>query len=165
MNVDELDHFYRRIGAAIWHLQYLEDVLVNFLVAKIVDQRRSDGQTVTSADARVLLTQKRRMTLGPLIQACIEGNIIRLELQPRFEAFKQGRHWLVHRSMVEDGDHLYADADRDAVFSRIMSVQEEALSLKKFVFADFESWISAQGVDLNMAQDRAENALRKLKGM
>ena len=104
MNADELADFYRRIGAALWHLQYLEDILVSFLVMKIIHERRCAGQTVTASEAQTLLADKRRITLGPLIEACSSRKIIRLEHQARFETFKIERHWLVHRSLVESGD-------------------------------------------------------------
>jgi len=165
MNAEELDHFYRRIGAALWHVQYLEDVLVTFLVAKLLDQRRSSGNTFTQTDAETLLTQKRRVTLGPLIQACIGQNIIALPLQARFEVFKEDRHWLVHRSMVESGDDLYTDGDRDTVLRRIMTLQQEAIALKKLIVADFQSQMASRGVDVQAALRQGEESLRKLKGL
>jgi hypothetical protein len=164
MNAEELDFFYRRIGAALWHIQYLEDVLVTFLVAVLVDQRRSSGESVAQDDAEALLAQKRKVTLGPLIQTCISQKVIPLPLQARFDLFKEERHWLVHRSMVESGDELYSDAARDAVFRRIITVQQEAIALKKLVVSDFESWMSARGVDPQAAQRLAEESIRKLKG-
>jgi len=164
MNAEELDEFYRRVGAAIWHVQYLEDVLVSFLAMKLLGPKRSDGQAISAAEMDALLTQKRKLTLGPLIQACIGQNIITPALEPRFEIFKTDRHWLVHRSVVESGDGLYNGEARDAVFSRIFSVQEEAISLKKLIGAGLETWLSAQGVDVDAAARQGEDVLRKLKG-
>jgi hypothetical protein len=164
MNADELDEFYRRVGAAIWHVQYLEDVLVSFLAMKILGPKRSGGQAISAAELDALLAQKRRLTLGPLIQACIGENIITPALEPRFDTFKTDRHWLVHRSVVESGDDLYNDDARGAVFKRIFSVQEEAISLKKLVGADLKTWLNAQRVDVEAAVNEGEDALRKLKG-
>jgi hypothetical protein len=163
MNAEELDFFYRRIGAALWHIQYLEDVLVTFLVAVLVEQRRSSGESVAHADGKALLAQKRKVTLGPLIQSCISKKVIPPPLHARFDQFKEERHWLVHRSMVESGDELYSDAARDAVFRRIMTVQQEAIALKKLVVGDFESWMAARGVDPQAAQRMAEESIQKLK--
>ena len=165
MNADELADFYRRIGAALWHLQCFEDVLVSFLAMKLIHELRCAGQTVTSSDAQTLLADKRRITVGPLIEACSSRKIIRPENRARFEAFKNERHWLVHRSMVESGDDLYDDATRESVLSRIAAVQEEAISLKGLAFRDCESWVAAHGVDLDAAQDQAECAMRKLRGV
>ncbi len=164
MNAEELADFYRRIGSAIWHLQCLEDVLVNFLTVKIIHERRCARQTVTESDARALLAEKRRITLGPLIESCTSKKIIAPALQSRFEAYKLERHWLVHRSMVESGDDLYATDTRDAVFTRISALQEEAISLKKIAVRDLEAWMEAHGVDTDAAQNQAEEAIRKLQG-
>jgi hypothetical protein len=165
VNADELADFYRRIGSAVWHLQCLEDVLVNFLTAKIIHERRCAGQTVTESDAQVLLAEKRRITLGPLVESCTSKKIISPQLKQRFEAFTQERHWLVHRSMVESGDDLYASEARDVVFARVATVQAEAVSLKKLVFQDLEVWMEAHGVDTDVAENQAEEALRKLQGL
>lgn len=165
VNAEELDYFYRTIGAAVWHVQYLEDVLVTYLVAALLDQRRSSGTAFTKADWETLLAQKRKMTLGMLIQACTAQKIIPLPLQQRFDLFKEDRHWLVHRSVVESGDDLYADAARNAVFHRVAMVQQEAINLKKLIDAEFEAWMAAHGVDPQAAQRDAEAALRKLKGL
>lgn len=165
MSADELADFYQRIGAALWHLQYLEDVLVNFLVMKIMHERRCAGRTVTASDARTLLADKRRVTIGPLIGDCSSRKIIRPEYQARFEAFKIERHWLVHRSLVESGDDLYDDTMRNFVVSRIGAIQQEASSLKGLVFSDCQSWVAAHEVDLEAVHDQAEDAIRKLKGV
>jgi len=107
MTAGELEDFYRRIGAAIWRLQYLEDILVNFLTLKLVHERRCAGGTVAMAEAQAQLAEKRKLTLGPLIESCVSKKIISRERVQRFEAFKAERHWLVHRSMIENGDDLY----------------------------------------------------------
>jgi len=164
MNADELDHFYRRIGAAIWHVQYLEDVLVSFLAMKILTPERSSVQNITGAEIQELLAQKRKLTLGPLIQACQSQGIIAATVANRFETFKNDRHWLVHRSVVESGDDLFNEAKREIVFQRIFSVQEEAIALKQLIAIDLEAWLRTQGVDVKQAAEQGE-ASRKLSGM
>jgi hypothetical protein len=163
MNVNELEDFYKRVGAAIWHVQYLEDVLVSFLAMKISGPKRS-AERLTAAEMDALLAQRRRLTLGPLIQACIGQKIITPALEPRFETFKTDRHWLVHRSLVESGDHLYNEIMREAVFRRIFSVQEEAIALKKLITFDMEAWLAGQGLDVKRAAEQGEAAYRKLAG-
>jgi len=163
MNADELEDFYQRVGAAIWHVQYLEDVLVSFLAMKIIGPKRSAGQA-TAVEMDALLTQKRRLTLGPLIQACIGQNIITSALEPQLETFKTDRHWLVHRSLVECGDELFNDAKREAVFRRIYSVQEKAIALKKLIAVDMEAWLAGQGLDVKRAAERGGAAYRELAG-
>jgi hypothetical protein len=165
INADELGDFYRLIGKAIWHVQHLEDVMVTFLAVKIIYEDRCAGNTATAANAQVLLEAKRKITLGPLIESCRSRKIIRLEHQPRFETFRLERHWLVHQSMIESGDDLYLDATRYVTFKRIEAVGEEAISLKKLVFGDYESWMVSHGVDTTAASQLAEKQLRTLKGL
>jgi hypothetical protein len=163
MNGAELGEFYRRIGAALCHLQYLEDVLVTFLAMKIIHERQCAGDTFTTNDAQTLLAEKRRvLTLGPLIDSCISKKIVRQEHKERIKALKRERDWLVHRSIFENGDDLYAAATRNAVFSRVTALQEEAISLKKLAVADLEGWGVSHGVDVDAAQSQAEEEQRKL---
>jgi len=164
MTADELAEFYCLVGGALWHIQYLEDALVNFLSLKLLHERRCAGTTVTIEEAQAFLSERRRLTFGPLVESCASRKVIRLEHQPRFETFKQERHWLVHRSMVESGDHLYGDSTRSAVFARIDAIREESIYLKKLVVSDLETWSAAHGVDTEAAQRKAEAAVRKLKG-
>ena len=163
MNANELEDFYQRVGAAIWHVQYLEDVLVSFLAMKTISPRRSSGQA-TAAEMDALLAQKRRLTLGPLISACIGQNIITRALETRFGTFKTDRHWLVHRSLVESGDDLFNEAMRETVLRRILSVQEEAIVLKKLIAVEMEAWLVGQGLDVKRAAEHGEAAYRKLAG-
>jgi hypothetical protein len=165
MNEHELADFYRRIGAAIWHLQYLEDILVNFLCLKTVHERRCSGDTVSMPAAEALIAEKRKLTLGPLIESCTSRKIIRPENRARFDAFKIERDWLVHRSMIESGDNLYLETKRNAVFSRVAAIQEEARSLGAVMFQDLQSWVASHGVDLDTVNNQAANAIRKLKGI
>jgi hypothetical protein len=65
--------------------------------------------------------------------------------------------------MVESGDDLYVDSTRNAIFRRITTIQDEAISLKKFVFEDTESWVAAHGVDLDATRKQAQDILHKLK--
>ena len=160
-NAEQLAEFYRHIGAAIWHVQYLEDVLVNFLTMKIIHERRCVGDTI--GDRQELLADKRRMTVGPLIESCGKRKIIRPEHSPRFKSFRLERHWLAHRSLVENGDDLYPTSTRNAVFGRIAAIQEKAISLRKIVAQDLEVWAAAHGVDLETAQRQAEEAVRNVK--
>ncbi len=164
MNEHELAYFYRRIGAAIWHVQYLEDILVNFLCLKTVHERRCSGATISMPDAEALIAEKRKLTLGPLIESCTGRKIIQPQSRTRFDAFKIERHWLVHRSMTESGDDLYLETTRDAVFSRIAAIQAEAQSLGSVMFQDLESWGASHGIDLDTVNSQAANAIRRLRG-
>ena len=164
INADELAALYMRIGAALWHIQFLEDVLVSFLAMKIIHEQRCSGRTVGREEGDALLAEKRRVTFGPLIESCSSRKVIRPDLRQRFETFKVERHWLVHRSMVENGDDLYLDSAREALLHRVAAIQDEAIVLKKLVASDLDVWIASHGVDVDAAQRQAEETVRKLKG-
>ena len=163
MDTDSLAEFYQRIGAALWHLQYLEDVLASFLTLKLLNERRRAGQKITPEDAYSLLADKRKLTLGPLLESCRSKKIISAERQPRFEAFKLERHWLVHRSLVENGDDLYKEATRNAVLNRIGLIQEEAIALKNLVGKELETWGAGHGINPEAIDVEARSAIEKLK--
>lgn len=162
--MDELGDFYRRIGAALWYVQHLENALVNFLTLKTIHERQCAGEPISASEAYTLIADHRKYTLGPLIDSCRRRKIIKPELEARFEAFRTERHWLVHRSLVESGDDLYHAATRIAVFSRIAAVEEESSSLRDSIFEDLTSWSATHGVDMEAAHNQARDAIRKLKG-
>ena len=160
----ELEEFYTLIGKAVWHVQYLEDVLATFLAVKVIDQRRSAGKKLPADDAVQLLADKRKITLGPLLAACQTHKIIRPEQQARFDAFKEERHWLVHRSLIKSGNDLHAADARAVMFARLTFVADEAISLKAAVFDDYQDWLGQRGVDLAAASAVADAEIRKLVG-
>ncbi len=166
ITASELHDLYHAIGGALWYLQYLEDVLVKFLATKALHARRAGGAAVRMRDAdEVIARMQRTMTLGKLIQDGGAEGVIRNECLERFRAFKVERDWLVHRSMVENGDDLYLDATREAVFGRIEAIRNEAASLKQIIVEDLESWMAAHGIDVAAAQRQGEQEIRRLKGL
>ena len=90
--------------------------------------------------------------------------IIRPQEQSRFANFKLERHWLVHRSLMESADDLYDNSAREAVFSRIVAIRDEAISLRAIVFGDLQNWADAEGVCREAVDMHAEEELRKLRG-
>lgn len=160
------DIWVRLIGEAVWHVQYLEDVLVSFLIIHLLHERRCAGEMIAENIAKALLAEKReKLTIGPLIDICRANKIIRPDQLSRFETFKAERHWLVHRSVVESGDDLYLEATRAEVFSRIDRVKEEAIALKKIVDKDQQAWFVRKcRVDIDKAKASAEKAIRELEG-
>ena len=164
MTADELAEFFGAIGAAIWHCQYLEDILVQFLSGKIIHERRCSDEKVHYDEGMALIADKRKITLGPLIDSCYKRKIIKHEDIDRFLAFKENRHWLVHRSLTESGDDLYLKSTRMVVFERIAAVEDDAVALKKIVVSDLDIWLRTHGVDLESTSAQAREDLRKLKG-
>ena len=163
--MDELADFYRRIGAALWHIQHLENAMVQFLTMKEIHERRCAGKKVAEDAAWKLLAEHRKkLTIGPLIETCIRRRIIKKEDTARYDAFKNERHWLVHRSLIENGDDLYREATRVTVFRRIQTIENEASELRDGVADDLTAWAASHGVNIEAAEKLALENIRKLKG-
>jgi len=62
LNPERLEEFYTAVGAAVWHLQFLEDVLVTYITARL----KLPGPGAGGAGLDVLEEQRRR-TLGVLL--------------------------------------------------------------------------------------------------
>lgn len=78
VTADELEIFYQKIGAAIWHIQYLEEILVTFLVLKTL----SEKQPATEQEAIELKKKHHQDSLGTLINSCTKQEIITPGLFP-----------------------------------------------------------------------------------
>jgi hypothetical protein len=165
INSDELSDFYRRIGAALWYVQHFESVLVQFVTMKEIYELRCAGKKVAKDAAWNLVAQHRKnLTMGPLIKTCKRRKIIKKEDAARYEMFKNERDWLVHRSLIENGDDLYLEASRIAVFRRVQAVEDEASELRNAVANDLTAWAESHGVNIKAAETVALDEIQKLKG-
>lgn len=161
MNYAELDEFYRGVGRCIWHLQYLEDVLHTLLALKI--DIRTPGR-VCQKEADQLLTKHRRASLGTALGTAEKHGALPAELMNKLRSLKDERDWLVHRSMHQDGDDLYTDEGRTAVFKRIETLMEDSVSVKSLVVVEVESFVAKQGVSMAQVEAIAQQKIARLKG-
>jgi hypothetical protein len=165
INRDELSDFYRRIGAALWHVQHLENALVQFMTMKeIYELRRARKKVAEDTAWKLLDEHRKKLTVGPLIEICKRRKIIKKEDAARYEAFRNERHWLVHRSLIESGDDLYVEVTRVEVFRRIQAIEHEASELRNAVANDLTAWAASHGVNIAAAEKLALDKVRKLKG-
>ena len=67
--------------------------------------------------------------------------------------------------MIESGDDLYLEATRNAVFARIIAIQDEAQALGAIIIQNLQHWVTSHGIDLQAVNEQGEEALRKLKGI
>ena len=169
INPAELDVFYHAIGAAVWHIQYLEDALVMFIAmkklkAKKNEAQRRGGEKISVDEARALLDRERRATLGAIYRKAKEAGIIPEEMEERFGAFLNERNWLIHRSKQENSADLYYDDLRVKVLDRISATQSESQELRDYFFRRMNEYYRDEGFDLAAAHRTADAALRKLRG-
>lgn len=157
----ELHDVYAAIGAAVWHLQFLEDVLVTYLVMRLKLKR---PVTMERAHA-VLVDERRRKTLGTLLRDAKTARLVHGETAEAAQVLLEERNWLVHRSMHECSDHLYTDEGRDALLSRLRALKERAIQLKKKLYNDLAEWCERQGLDIAQAEALAVEQFRRVRGV
>jgi hypothetical protein len=157
---EELAALYHDVGACIWHIQYLEDVLHTFLTIKI--EIKEPGR-VEKNEATALLDKHRRATLGNAIRTAESAKALPQELIDQLRALKNERDWLVHRSMHQNGDGLYTDHGREAVFSRLAALQEKTIFLKSQIMSEAEAYCSGHGLSAQ-ANALAERKIAELRG-
>jgi hypothetical protein len=155
---EELDTFYHAIGSAVWHIQYLEDVLVGFITLK-------EHKFTNEEEAYERLEQQRKGTLGWLCKKAKEVGIIPVDLVDRLDRLLAERNWLTHNSRQACSTHLYNDHLRDALIDRIIAIMKESIDLRNLLFNDFQRFVAHHGVDLEAADRVAENNMRKLLGL
>jgi len=154
----ELEEVYIAIGKAIWHLQFLEDVLVTY-----VTMRLKVGRPITIHAAMEILARERRKTLGILFREAEAGGLIHGEIGNAFKLLVDERNWLVHRSMHECSDGLYRYQERQALLSRLDNLTEEAIRLKKALYEDVRAWLANLGVNVAEAEALGEEQFRRLR--
>lgn len=157
----ELDELYWRMGKALRDLQYLELGIAQFLTLKL--DVRTRGR-VTEEQAQRMLAKRVRHTLGEAIGYAREGGAVDHTLLQRMVDLNQQRHWLVHRSVRENGDDLYEETGRRAIMVRLQDFSREALSLHKTMGIEVEKWTAGQGVDTTATARAAAAQLDALRG-
>jgi hypothetical protein len=157
---------FMRIGAVVWFFQYLEDVLVTFLVMKIGYERRRAGTPFSPEEAEEFLADRRRnLTFGPLVDSCVAKDVIRKEWVDRFSNLKNERHWLIHRSIVENADHdMHHEQKRPALLARVGAIRAETMALCRLVDDALSAWANDHGVDVEEAERIAERTVRTWRG-
>jgi len=143
----ELHDIYAAVGAAVWHLQFLEDVLVTYLTMRLRLKR-----PVTPERAYAVLTNERRKTLGALLRDAKTARLVHSEIAEASQVLLEERPWLIHRSMHDYNDRLQTDEGREAFLSRLRTLTERAIQLKKRLYNDAGEWCAAQGLDVARAE-------------
>jgi len=142
----KLEELYVAIGSAVWHLQFLEDVLVTY-----VTMRTNLKPPLSSEAALEMLSKERRKTLGVVMNEAKSGGLLGSGVSEAFAVLEE-RNWLIHRSMHEASDSVYNDANRADLIARIRSLTERSIELKKRLYGEVVSWCKSQGVDVDAVE-------------
>jgi hypothetical protein len=154
----ELEEIFASIGKAIWHLQFLEDVLVTYVTMRLRIKRPMPLEVATET-----LAKERKKTLGTLFRDAHGGGLVHGDVANAFRLLVDERNWLIHRSMDECNDGLYRAVERESFLKRLNDLTEEAIRLKKQLYADATCWLSDQGVDVAKAEALGEAQFRRLR--
>ncbi|UYN96560.1 MAG: hypothetical protein KIT25_06405 [Enhydrobacter sp.] len=113
-----------RIGLALWQLQDLEasSAMCFAMVAKA-----TKGMGIATGYA--LLKEARSKTFGPTIEQLAKHGILSPELVRRFDALREERNWLVHRSQDDSRGAVHNDQAMRKLVLRLESMKKEALAL------------------------------------
>lgn len=158
---DERHELFTSLGKAVWYLQYVEDALHTFLTVKV--DIKTPG-AVTLEQGKQQLEKNRRSTLGTTLRIAREQHLLSVELQTCLDVFKEERDWLVHRSLSQHGDDLYAPEKRASLLARIADFSRNARQLHKLIYAEAEVFAAGQGISQEWIQHEAEQSLQRLHG-
>lgn len=152
-----LSDFYIAVGAAVCHLQFLEDLLVTYVTARLKLNGPGAG-----GDALAVLDEQRRQTLGALMRDAKAGGLLGARVDEALAVLEE-RNWLIHRSMHEVSDTLYSDAKREAAVARVRKLADDSIALKTALYVEFSTWLETQGVDVGAAEAAGRARFRELR--
>jgi hypothetical protein len=155
---DELHELFAAIGSAVWHLQFLEDVLVTYLTMRLRLTSRASKER-----GYQILAEERQRTLGSLLTEARKADLVHGDVAEGFKALLEERNWLIHRSMNDVNDELYSAEGRNAFLFRVRELADQAIFLKKALVADTVDFCKQHGVDVALAEAQAVDGFRRLK--
>lgn len=162
INEEELQVSFMLIGSGIWYLQHVENALSTYITIK--GEIKEIG-TIDAEAGEKLRAKHRRNTLGTSIRIANEMGVLSNELMVALEEFKGERDWLVHRSMNQNGDDLYLNADRDALLHRLSEFSEDAKKLQKLISKELEDFVTSKGVSREWVHKKAILDIKKKQGL
>ena len=156
---DELSFLYQQIGKAVWHLQYVEESLGYFYCIKGMEP-----YSISEKDADKKLKTTQAQTLGSLINEIEKKNLTSDFLLTALKTLNKERRWLIHKSLIENGDELYTDIGRERTFNRINNFISEAIRLQKQVSSEITRYCVSKGISEAWINSNAAKEIRKLAG-
>lgn len=162
INEDELQVFFKLIGAGIWYLQHVENALNVCITVK--GEIKEIG-SVNAETGEGFLAKHQRNTFGTSLRIAKEMNILSVELMEQLESFKKERDWLVHKSMNQNADDLYLNSDRNLLLNRLNNFSENAQKLQNLIGKELEDFVVSKGVSREWIHKRAISDVSKKRGV
>lgn len=134
-----------RIGLALWYSQDLE-VLSAKCFAVMTKPTKGVGVGATQA----LLREAQSKPFGSLIDRMAKAGFLAPSLKSRFDALREERNWLVHRSHEDSRSAVHTDQAMRKLVVRLDAMVEEALALLK----ELEKLTMAHMVKAGVSRER-----------
>lgn len=115
-----------RIGLALWYLQDLE-----VLSAQCFAMVAKPAKGTSVATAQALLREARGKPFGSIIDMMAKAGMLSPALETRFDALREERNWLVHRSHEDSRSAVHANQAMWRLVVRLESMTNEGLALLK----------------------------------
>lgn len=161
INEDELDFFFTLIGRAVWHLQYVESSLGELYLIKGIIK---EPNAITESEALKEKKKIQKKTLGQLLHAIKEEELVSDNLQTALDDFNQTRKWIVHKSLIENGADLYTSEGRELVFNKLNSFYDNSSTLQKMINHELMEFSVSKGGSMKQIENYAKRKIAKLKG-
>jgi len=162
INQTELSFIYQKIGEAIWHLQHVEDLLINFHFIKF---HAIEPNGIAEEEANMVLKNLQMLPLGKLIGIAEDKKTISTEFADSLREFNKKRIWVVHHSMRDNGEDLYTTKGLRDFIKNICEFTDNALILQREIESQVLDHSDKHGFSREKAYEMANNYLNNLKGL
>jgi len=138
----ELERIYLALGRALWHLQYVEDALNALLTVK---QDIGGPGRVTEQEARAMLAEQLKATMGKAVKRAEKCNLLSAEDLRRLALLKDERNWVAHKVQRTVGDWVLSPWGRLELMQRLERITSESQAMLAVVAAEMSRFVESTG--------------------
>lgn len=148
---ERLEAITQQVGFALWQLQELESVTVQYYVLVALATQGMGLEAGQKLDGSV-----KGKTFGTTIHSLRKAGKMPEVLESRFLNLLKERNWLVHSSRSTSRDAVQLDAPCNALLDRLKQIADETMLLLKEVGKLAEQFVVPHGI-LTQDIDRLTN--------
>ena len=138
----EIERIYLALGRALWHLQYVEDALNALLTVK---QDIGGAGRFTEAEARAMLTDQLKATMGQAVKRAKACALLPAEDVRRLARLKDERNWVAHKVQRTVGDSVLSPWGRLELIQRLERVTSESQAMLEVVVSEMRRFVGTTG--------------------
>ena len=147
--VDDAQRLFKLLGQAVWYTQHLELVVTQYNSLMTLQQGLGDINRISEDDVRKILSTKKTQTLEPLFISMTAQDLLPDRLKDRFRLFIKTRSWFLHECVHDIHLSFKDQKSQKFYFGLLEEYIKEAKALKVEIFKEMESWLKANGYDLD----------------